>query len=193
MRRALALILVSVVAAACGSSGDAASQTTEGKKYVDALMKSYNASQAKKSITATEARCISEASIDELGVSTLKKAKTAPSDLDHGSGFATLAKNLSKSDVARASAAIVDANCLNPGEVLMRTGVAKAKAFAKIPEAKVRCIFVKLGTSSAARKAFADSLLGLAQGETEFSEAFRNKPKFLSAGADCGVAKKLLE
>ncbi len=193
MRRLLAVILVSVVIAACGSSSDAASQTAEGKKYVDALMKSYNASQAKKSITEPEARCISEASIDELGVDTLKQAKTVPSDLDHGSGFATLAKNLSKADVARASTAIVDAKCLNPGEVLMRTGVAKAKAFVKIPEAKVRCIFVKLGAAGGARKAFADSLLGLAQGETEFAEAFRNKPKFLSAGADCGVARKLLE
>ncbi len=190
MRRVLAVILVSVVVAACGSSGDAASQTTEAKKYVDALMTSYNGSQARQTVLPAEAHCLAVAAIDSVGVAALKKADLAPADLDHGSGFPTLADALPQRDLA---AAMVDAKCLNPGQVLVRGGVAKTKAFAKIPEAKVRCIFVKLGAASGAQKAFADSLLGRPQGETEFSAAFRDKPNVLRAGAECKVDKQLLE
>jgi uncharacterized protein YcfL len=81
MRRFLVVALVSVTLAACSSSGDAASSTTEGKKYVDALMKSYSASAAKKSITESEARCLSEATIDAAGIDALKTAKVMPADL----------------------------------------------------------------------------------------------------------------
>jgi hypothetical protein len=87
----------------------------------------------------------------------------------------------------------VDANCVNPGQVLLRSGVAQAKAFSKIAPAKVRCMFLKLGAPTAARQAFADSFLGVSSGDAEFSEAFRNKPKFLKAGSECKVDKKLLE
>jgi hypothetical protein len=193
MRRLLAVLLVSVVFAACGSSGDAASKTTEGKKYVDALMKSYRGSAARHSIREPEARCLADAAIDAVGVTALKDAHIAPADLDHGSGFPTLADGVGKGDAAAATTAMIDANCLNPGQVLLRTGVAKAKAFAKIPAPKIRCIFVKLGAAPGARQAFVDSLLGRTEGDKEFTAAFRDKTKFLRAGTACKVDKTLLE
>ena len=155
-------------------------------------MKSYRASAAKKAITVSQACCISEAAIDAVGVDALQSAKVTPADLDHGSGFATLGKELSKDDVDGVATAIVDAKCLSVGEVLMKSGAAEAPAFAAVAPAKVRCIFITLGAPTAAQQAFADSLLGLPRADAEFSESFRNTPKTKKALAKCKVDPKLV-
>jgi len=192
MRRFLVVVLAAAALTACSGSGDGASQTAEGKQYVDALMKSYETSAAKKSITASEARCISETAIDAVGVDALKQAKVTPADLDHGSGFATMGKKLAKDEVDQVATAIVGAKCVSVGQLLLKQGAAESPAFSAVAPAKVRCIMITLGAPEAAQQAFVDSLLGLARGNVEFTESFRNIPKTKKALTKCKVDPKLV-
>jgi hypothetical protein len=79
---------------------------------------------------------------------------------------------------------------LSVGEVLLKSGAARSKAFAAVAPAKVRCIFVTLGAPTAAQQAFADSLLALPRSDAEFTESFRNIPKTTKALAKCKVDPK---
>lgn len=191
MRRFVVVILIALFAVACGSDGSASS-TAEGKKYVDAMMKSYGSSAAKKAINESQARCISVATIDAAGVDGLKKAGITPEGLSHGSSFNTVGKKLPKNAIGKVATAIVNAKCVNVGEVLLKSGAEQSAAFAAIPKTKVRCIFLTLAAPAAAQQAFADSLLGLSRGDTEFTASFRNEARTKKVLKQCKVDEKLL-
>jgi hypothetical protein len=186
MRRSLLVLSVVVLLVACGSE-TAPSSTADGKKYVAAIMTSYRSSNARNAFTPTEARCITEAAVDAVGIDALKAAKVQPSDLESGSAFQTLGRKLSKSSVDKVSAAIVDAHCIDVGTVLLRSGAGDGAAFSQIGKAKVRCVFRRLGVPVAAQRAFADSLLGLPRSDAEFTASFRKEAVLLHALTKCKV------
>lgn len=192
MRRVLVLLMLTGVLAACGSDGPA-SGTSEGRKYVDALMKSYRTGKAKNAFTESEARCIAENVIDTAGITVLKKAGVTPSNIDHGSAFAVLGSKLSSGQADTVTGALVEANCVNVGAILVKSGAGDSAAFSRVPKAKVRCIFAALGTPKAARQAFADSLLGLPRGDAEFKKSFQNQFNMMGALSKCKVDPSLLK
>ena len=192
MRRLLVLVLVATVLAACGSDR-AASDTVAGKKYVDALMVSYRTGQAKNAFTPSQAQCLSERVVDAAGTAGLKDVGLKPSDLDHGSSFKTIGSKLSKADAKKVATAIVDGDCVNPGDALLKAGVGRNRAFVKFPKPAVTCLFRTLGRPQAARRAFADSLLGLPQGDAEFTKSFQDQKTFRRTAATCKVDPALLK
>ena len=186
MRRSLVVLFVVALLAACGSD-TAPSSTTDGKKYVAAILTSYRSSNAKDAFTPAEARCITEAAVDAVGIDALHTAKVKPSELATGSAFQTLGKKLSKATIDSVSAAIVDAHCIDVGTVLLRSGAGDGAAFSQVSKAKVRCIFLRLGRPQAAQRAFADSLLGLPRSDAEFTASFRKEAVLLRALTRCKV------
>ncbi len=192
MRRLLVLVLVTTLLVACGSDG-AASGTAAGKKYVDALMVSYRTGEAKNAFTPSQARCLSERVVDAVGTAGLKKVGLTPSDVDHGSSFKAIGSKLSKGDAKRVAAAIIDGACLNPGDALLKAGVGQNAAFVKFPKAKLTCLFRGLGRPRPARQAFADSLLGLPQGDAEFKTSFQDEKTFRKVAAKCQVDPALIK
>ena len=191
MRRVLVVAIVAIALVSCGAD-NAASSTAEGKKYVDALMTSYRSGRAKDALTEPEARCIVEHAIDSAGTDAIKKAGLSPKDLDHGSAFQTLGTKLSGPTAKKVARSIADAKCLNPGEAVLRA-IGNDPAFAKIPKAKGRCLFLTLGAPAAADRAFADSLLGLPSGDQEYKETFQNRATALKAAMRCKVDPALLK
>lgn len=189
MRRVLAALAV-LVLAACGS--DTAASSGEGKKYVDALMTSYRSGKAKKAFTESEARCIVEHTINAVGVAAFRKAGLAPKDLDHGAAFQVVGKRMPASQSKKIASGIAAAKCVNPGEVLVRTGIGDSSAFKQIAPNKVRCFFVGLGSTPAADRSFADSLLGLPGGDQEFKAVFQTLATARAAGSRCKIDPKVI-
>lgn len=189
MRRVLAALAV-LVLAACGS--DTAASSAEGKKYVDAMMASYRSGKATKAFTESEARCIVEHTVNSIGVSAFRNAGLTPKGLDHGAAFQVVGKRLPAAQSKKVAAGIAAGKCVNPGEVLLRTGIGDSTAFKRVPPAKLRCYLVKLGSTFGADRAFGDSLLALPGGDKKIRGVFLTPATTRAAGSKCKIDPKTI-
>ncbi len=189
MRRVLALAVVALLLAACGSSGKASS-TSEGKKYVDALVKGYDASNAKDVFTRPQAVCISTHVVDAVGVDALTKSGVSPADLAGKGSFRLLGAKLSGAASARLGNVFVSDECFQLVDVLLKSGA--GGTFTRVPKAKVRCIFTTLASPSAARQAFANSILGRPGADAAVKASFSNALKMVDALSKCKVDPSLI-
>ena len=193
MRRSLPVIVLLAVAvttfSACGSDGKASS-TSDGKQYVDALVKGYDASNAKDVFSRPQAVCISTHVVDAVGVDALKKSGVSPTDLAGKGSFQLLGSKLSGADRQRVGNVFVSEECFQLVDVLLKSGA--GSTFARVPKAKVRCIFTTLASPSAARQAFANSLLGRPGADAQVKTAFSNPLKIVDALSKCKVDPSLI-
>ena len=193
MRRSLSFIVFAVVTAisfsACGSDGNASS-TSEGKQYVDALVKGYDASNAKDVFTRPQAVCISTHVVDAVGIDGLKKSGVSPAELAGKGSFRLLGSKLSGAASQRLGNVFVSDECFQLVDVLLKSGA--GGTFTRVPKAKVRCIFATLASPSAARQAFANSILGRPGADAQVKAAFSNSLKMVDALSKCKVDPSLI-
>lgn len=193
MRRSLLFVvsLVSAVAllSACGSDGKASS-TSEGKQYVDALVKGYDASNAKDVFTRPQAVCISTHVVDAVGMDALKKSGVSPTELAGKGSFRLLGSKLSGAASQRLGNVFVNDECFQLVDVLLKSGA--GGTFSRVPKAKVRCIFATLASPSKARQAFANSILGRPGADAEVKAAFSSPLKMVDALSKCKVDPSLI-
>jgi hypothetical protein len=184
-------MLVTVALAACGSSDPAPSKTSAGKRYVDALLAGYEASNAKSVFTRAQAECISNHAVDAVGVQALKDSGVTPKEIAGKGSFQLLGSKLSKADGRKLGDVFVSGECFQLADALINAGV--SSGFKGIPKAKVRCIMVEMAKPTAARAAFANSVLGRPGADAAMKQAFGNPAKVLDAVTVCKVDPKLFK
>ncbi len=118
-RRLMALGVCALVAlAACGGSSSKDSQTADGKKYVDALIASYNKEKAAGGAgvpyTDTQIKCLSEKLVDAIGVDTLEKNGITPPKAGGNVGIEKLGKKLPVDTRVKIGQAFLDRGCYDP-------------------------------------------------------------------------------
>ncbi len=193
MRRSLMLLAslsLAVVLVACGSSSSSSSD--KGQEYVDAMMKSYdNSSGSTKDIfSRSQAECVSEGVVDSVGVDTLEEAGVSPDDLGKSSDgpFDTIGQELTEQQAEDLVSVLTDGKCFDFTDLVMKqVSSAGGSPFAKLGEAKTRCLFEALLSNPAFKQAMADSILGKSSSNDAFSNAFKNQSEIFDIFSKCDI------
>jgi len=114
--RVVAFVLCAAcLVAACGGSSTKDSQTSGGKKYVDALVANYNKGKASGATsvqyTDKQIRCLSSSIVDAITVDTLQKNGITPAKAGGGVGIDKLGKKLSQATRTKLGKAFLDGSC----------------------------------------------------------------------------------
>lgn len=120
-----------------GGSSVKASQTEEGKAYVDAMMSQFDASSG---FTKDQGRCIAELTIDTVGIQELKDAGITPENVNDTTDASSSVFDKFKPDSKQADA-IIDGvfGCVDFGEVML-TQLSGTGNSLPIEADKVRCV-----------------------------------------------------
>lgn len=189
MRRFFALTLVAVFLTACGSDGGSAS-STEGRKYVDAAMKSYKDSKsASQAFTRTQAECVAKGLVDSVGVDKLKAAGVTPSDFaESGGPFKAVGSKLSRKEAEGVVGVVTDGKCFDFTDLVTKSAASGSSTFAKLSKTKVHCLFATLLSDKAFKNAMVDSMLGKSSSSNAFQNAFGNKSRIFGIMSDCKIS-----
>lgn len=190
MRRFFAVTLVAVFLAACGSSGGGGASSSEGQKYVDAAMKSYNSSKTpNQAFTKSQAECVASGLVDSVGVDTLKSAGVTPADFAKSEGpFKALGSKLSRKQAVGVVSVITDGKCFDFTDLVTKSASSGSAAFGKLSKAKVRCLFSTLLADKAFKNAMVDSMLGKSSSNAAFQKAFGNQSRIFGIMSDCKIS-----
>jgi len=189
MRRLIVLAVVAAsLLAACGSSGGGSDSAAQ--PYVDAMMKSFDKSPtAKKSLTRSEAECVSKKIVNTIGADTLKTNGVTPDDVaTQNSPFKAVAKDLTRQQAEGVVNALTDGKCFNFTDLVIKaaTSGSGSSSFGSLAKTKVKCLFAKLLADSNFKQAMAYSILGRGSSNA-FSSAFSNNAKTFKIFSDCNI------
>jgi hypothetical protein len=192
MRRVMVIAIVGMLAA-CGSSGGGGSSSSgEGKDYADAIAAKLRSGSSADVFTAKQADCVANGMVDVIGVDTLNSAGLTPSKIS-GSGdtFDAVGKKLSESEANDLVEVIAGGKCFDFTDLVIkaaRSSSTGSDPFSKLGETKTRCLFDKLLSGSAFKKAMVDSILGReSSGSDAFSKAFGNQSSTFKIFSDCNI------
>ena len=196
MRRSLGFALTTCVCvfvvSACGSSGS--SSGGKGQEYVDAMMKSYDASSSstKDVFTRSQAQCLSEGVVDAVGADTLQKAGIAPDDVAKSGNnpFKEIGKSLNDQQAQDLVAVITDGSCFDFTDLVIKQAEqgSGSNPFSKLSKTQTRCLFEKLLANKAFKQAMADSILGKSSSSSAFSQAFGSQSEVVSIFGKCNIS-----
>ena len=186
MRRGFALVILVGLLAACGSSGSSAS--ADEQKYIDAMMKSYDASDAKQTLSRGQAKCISERFVKTVGVAHLKAAKLTPADLaKKDNGFTAVGRTLTRDEAEQVAGIFTDGGCLNFTDVAIKQLNEGSNPFKKVPKENVRCLFDRLLAKPAFKNAMVEGILGSDTSDAAFTKAFGDQATLVSVMLKCKI------
>ncbi len=192
MRRLLALLAISIVAAGCGSSGGTGASSSKGKSYVDALMKSYDKDGAKSGLTRNQAQCIATGMVDTVGADKFTSAGITPTELAKSGGdspFATLGKKLSAKEAEGLVGVLTDGKCFNFTDLVVKQASKDSSGtFGKLAPVKVRCLFNQLLANKAFKSAMVDSMLGRKNSSDAFKNAFGSQSEIFKIMGKCNLS-----
>ncbi len=191
MRRFIAVMAISIIATACGSSGGSSS-SSDGKTYVDAMMKSYDADGAKSGFTRSQAQCVAEGVVNSVGADKFKSSGVTPAELAKSGGdspFSTIGKHLTQKEAEELVAVLTDGKCFNFTDLVVKQASKDSSGtFAKVAPAKVRCLFDELLANKAFKSAMVDSMLGRKSSSDAFKNAFGNQSEIFNIMGKCKLA-----
>jgi hypothetical protein len=158
-------VVLATLLAACGSSGGGnGASSSEGKKYVNAMVTGFNkekASDPSNPITRDQATCLSKKMVDAVGVDGLKKAGVTPQSLEGASGLDAMGKKLNTTQAKSIATAFFGGTCFDASKLLATqfqsefTGQTKAsidclaKEVLKLPQMQTALVDSILGKDSA--------------------------------------------
>ena len=189
MRRTVAVIAIVGVLGACGSDGGG---TTHGasKEYVDAMMRSYDSSDAKDVLTQKEMRCVAEGVVAAIGAGKLKDTGVTIEDVGKvdSNPFRPIGKKLSESEIEAVVSVITGGDCFNFTDlVIKQASSGSSNPFEGVPEKKVRCLFDKLLDGTTFKDDMANSFLGRG-GDDAFAKAFGDPSTIVPVMSACDLS-----
>ena len=186
MRRAFALLMLVGLLAACGSSGTDTSKAEQ--KYIDAMMKSYDASAAKATLNRQEARCLSERFVATVGVKKIKAADLTPADIaKNENAFAAIGQKLTRTEAEHVADVFTDGECLNFTDVALKQIAAGSNQLKSVPEDDLRCLFDRLLAKPAFKTAMVEGILGSSSSDAAFDKAFGDEGTLVSVMIKCQI------
>jgi hypothetical protein len=180
--------------AACGSSGGASS-SGQGKEYSDAIATQLRKGDSGDVFSKSQANCLASKMVDVIGVDKLKSAGLTPSKISStNDSFKAVGQKLSPSEANDLVDVIAGGKCFNFVDLVTKS-VEKSgdDAFGKLGKTKVRCLFSKLLSGPAFRKAMVDSILGRSTDSSAFSKAFGRNASTFKIFSDCGISPNQLQ
>jgi hypothetical protein len=195
MRRFLVVAVVGVLAA-CGSSGGGGggASSGDGQKYVDAISAKMRAGASGKVFTKTQADCLANGMVDVIGVDKLNAAGLSPSKISSSSdSFKAVGQKLNADQATQLVDVIAGGKCFNFADLVIKSAESSgSNPFGKLGVAKTRCLFNKLLSGAAFKKAMVDSILGRSTDSSAFSSAFGSNSSTFKIFADCGISPSQL-
>ena len=187
MRRGFTLVILVGLLVACGSSGSSASGVEQ--KYIDAMMKSYDSSDAKQTLTRDQAQCISERFITTVGVDQLEAAKLSPADVAKDqNAFNAVGKTLTRAQAEQVAGVFTDGECVNFTDVaLKQLNAGGTNPFKGVPDSNLRCMFDRLLAKPAFKDAMVEGILGSAGSDAAFTKAFGDQATLVSVMLKCKI------
>ncbi|MEI8238271.1 MAG: hypothetical protein WCI22_02525, partial [Actinomycetota bacterium] len=173
-------VVVVVVTRGGGSSSTKDSQTTEGQKYVKAMVATSDKSQ----FSGPETKCIADGLVDLVGVKTLRDAGVTPEKII-ASGSKDLLPGF-KPTAGQANSFIdMVFRCVDFGKVLADQMAGTAVS---IPTDKLRCVGNALETNTVFRAYLVQSLLDTSTSTTDTSVGAGLQATMVAVFTKCGVS-----
>lgn len=186
MRRAVALLMLIGLLAACGSGGSDTSNAEQG--YIDAMMKSYDASTATSSLSREEAQCLSKRFVATVGVEQIKAAGVSPADVaKNENAFAAIGQKLTRAQAEDVADVFTDGECLNFTDVALEQVSAGSNPFKDVPRDNLRCLFDRLLAKPAFKDAMVEGILGSSGSDAAFTKAFGDEATLVRVMIKCEI------
>ena len=189
MRRVMVVAIVGMLAA-CGSSGGGSSSGA-GKEFSDAIAAKMRSGSSGEVFTKAQADCLAKGMVEVIGVDRLQSAGLTPSKITSSSdSFKAVGEKLSESEANDLVDVIAGGKCFSFVDLVIKSAAKSSSGnpFAKLGETKTRCLFDKLLSGPAFRKAMVDSILGRdTSGSNAFSKAFGNQSSTFKIFSDCNI------
>jgi hypothetical protein len=171
--------------AACGSSGGSSASSSEGKKYVAAMLAAKGSNSITKDLNPTQAKCLAEGLIDAVGVDTLKKAGVTPQEFAGNGADTKLKGKVSKSQASDVADLILKNKCFDFIDVVAKQS--SGSAFGKLSKDKQRCFYTKMFSLPAVRDALIADLTG---GKSDLGSALGNQSEIFTILGQCKIDPK---
>jgi len=194
MRRFVVIALVGLLAA-CGSSGGGSSSSGAGKDYADAIAAKIRSGDSGKVFTQSQADCLAKGMVDVIGVDKLDSAGLSPDKISSSNdSFKAVGTKLSESEANDLVDVIAGGKCFDFVDLVIKSAESSSSSnpFGKLGETKTRCLFEKLLSGAAFKKAMVDSILGRDASNDAFSKAFSNQSSSFKIFSDCNISPSQL-
>lgn len=186
MRRAVVLVMLVGLVAGCGSGGSDTSEAEQ--KYIDAMMRSYDASTAKSTLNRKEAQCLSERFVATVGVKSIKAAGLSPAEVaKNQNAFAAIGQKLTRAEAEHVADVFTDGECLNFTDVALKQVSTGSGSLERVPKANLRCLFDRLLAKQAFKDAMVEGILGSSTSDSAFAKAFGDKAAVVRVMVECRI------